>query len=155
VVTLEPDAAVLLGCCGSGAWARQVAAQGPYPDLAALLESGQRIWCQLSPADWREALSAHPRIGDQPEAGTQERREQSGVEHAPAAVLAALAEGNARYEQTFGMTYVVRAAGRSAEQLLELLRERLTNDPATELTAAAGQQWEITGLRLAQALGAP
>ncbi len=154
-MTLEPDAAALLRCCGSSAWAEQVAAQGPYADLADLVESGRRIWWELPPPDWREAFGTHPRIGDRPPVGTQERSEQSGVEQAPAEVLAALAEGNARYEQAFGMTYVVRASGRSADQLLGLLRERLDNDPATELAVAAGQQWEITGLRLAQAFGAP
>jgi OHCU decarboxylase len=61
---------------------------------------------------------------------------------------AALVAGNQEYEDRFGYIFLVRAAGRSAEEMLGLLRERLGNDPAIELRVAAGQQAEITALRL-------
>jgi OHCU decarboxylase len=144
-----PNAATLLKCCGSTAWAEGLATtfawQWPHPNPYAAAE---RMWWALGEDDWREALAAHPRIGDRPPVGTQEQAEQSAAEGADAEVLAALAAGNAAYEKRFGMTYVVRARGRSAPEMLAMLRERLANDPVAELRVAAAQQWEITRLRL-------
>jgi 2-oxo-4-hydroxy-4-carboxy--5-ureidoimidazoline (OHCU) decarboxylase len=64
------------------------------------------------------------------------------------AIREAIAEGNHEYERRFAMTYVVRAAGRSPAEMLLLLRQRLGNDPDTELRIAAAEQAEITRLRL-------
>lgn len=142
----------LLRACASPAWAARVGAGWPYLDLATLLTVGQRVWRDLPAREWRAALGAHPRIGDRPPAGSQEQREQSAAETADAAVLAALAAGNVAYERRFGYPFVVRASGREAPEMLGLLHERLTHSPAEELLVAAGQQWEITALRLARLL---
>ena len=138
----------LLSCCGSTAWAAAVAAGRPYADLDALLARAADVWAGLAAEDWREALAAHPRIGDRPVTGTQEQREQSSVEHADSDELSEMAAGNRAYEERFGMTYVVRATGRSAGEMLGQLQQRLANDPGSELAVAAAQQAEITALRL-------
>jgi len=65
-----------------------------------------------------------------------------------------LAEGNRAYEERFGHVYLVRAAGRSGEELLALLRERLRNDPDTEAEIVRAQLAEITALRI-EALWTP
>ncbi|MGO1203172.1 2-oxo-4-hydroxy-4-carboxy-5-ureidoimidazoline decarboxylase, partial [Cellulosimicrobium funkei] len=59
-----------------------------------------------------------------------------------------LAEGNRAYEQRFGHVFLVRAAGRSAEEILEQLTERLGNDAETERANAARNLREIAALRL-------
>ncbi|OMQ15380.1 hypothetical protein A7K94_0209900, partial [Modestobacter sp. VKM Ac-2676] len=59
-----------------------------------------------------------------------------------------LAEGNRRYEARFGRIYLVRAAGRTGPELLDLLEQRLTNDPTTELAVTRAQLAEIALLRL-------
>ena len=64
------------------------------------------------------------------------------------ATLAELAAGNREYEQRFGHVFLIFASGRSAGEMLAALRERLGNDPATELRVAAGEQRKITRLRL-------
>ena len=74
--------------------------------------------------------------------------EQAGVDPHDAEVQRRLAEGNAAYEERFDRIYLVRAAGRSAEEILALLEQRLTNDPDTELAVTAGQLREIAVLRL-------
>lgn len=125
-----------------------MAAQWPFPNLPGLLARGEQVWWGLEPQDWREALAAHPRIGDRPPAGSQESREQAGADGADARTLAAIAVGNRRYEARFAMTYVVRASGRTAEEMLALLECRLEAEPGQEIRTAAGQQWEITSLRL-------
>lgn len=145
----------LLGCCASTRWAALVAGQlAECADDAALIELAERVWWQLSPSDWREALDAHPKIGARTAAGSREGREQGAMASAGPALRAAIADGNRAYEQRFAMTYVVRARGRHPAELLLLLRRRLENDPDAELRIAAGEQLEITRLRLTEALSA-
>jgi allantoicase len=149
----EPAAAELLACCGSRAWARQLAAGRPYQGFEDLAEAGDRIWVGLGRQDWLEAFAAHPRIGERPAdaagpgAGWSDK-EQAGVAGADAAVRAALAEGNRQYEARFGHVFLVCASGLSAAELLDALRGRLGNDPDTELRVAAEEQRRITRLRL-------
>ena len=70
------------------------------------------------------------------------------MDGAAEAVLAELADANGLYERKFGYIFIVRASGRTAEEMLALLRARLDNDPHTEIQIAAAQQAEITALRL-------
>ncbi len=103
------------------------------------------------------ALSAHPRIGERPAGrgadAAASRREQAGV--GDDAVLGLnLAEGNQAYEERFGHVYLVRASGRSGEELLGLLRARLDNDEATEHDVVRRELAEITSLRLLAPVGA-
>jgi 2-oxo-4-hydroxy-4-carboxy-5-ureidoimidazoline decarboxylase len=140
----------LLACCGSYRWAATVAAGRPYATADALHQAAARAWWALGPDDWRQAFAAHPRIGDRERASTdvQASREQVAVADAGSDTLAQLAEGNRRYEARFARVFLVRASGRTAEEMLALLRTRLANDPETELRVAAGEQADITRLRL-------
>ncbi len=141
----------LLACCRSSRWAARLAAGRPYHTAEALQAAAERVWWALDEADWQEAFAAHPRIGDQA-ADPAARREQHGVADASVATLTALAEGNRDYEARFGRVFLVFATGRSAGEMLDLLRQRLGNDPATELRVAAGEQARITRLRLERLL---
>jgi allantoicase len=149
--------AELLACCGSREWARQVAAARPWPGFDDLAATADRVWAGLGRDDWLEAFAAHPRIGARASAapaGTSgtgagwSGREQAGAAAADAAVLAGLAEGNRDYQARFGHIFLVCASGRAAAELLDELRRRLGNDPATELRVAAEEQRKITRLRL-------
>ena len=146
----------LLACCASPSWARSVAAGRPYRDEAALLDAADRTLAALPWSELEAVLAAHPRIGERPAGTGQEARwssrEQSGVDGARESTRAALATGNAAYERRFGHLYLVRAAGRSADELLSLLTHRLGNDVATERTVVRAELWEITQLRLSALL---
>jgi allantoicase len=147
----------LLSCCGSLAWAREMAARRPFPDVDAVLDTADAIWADLGPDDWHEAFRAHPRIGERKTAGDAQfrawsDREQAGARVADQDVLEALAEGNRAYEERFGHIYIVCASGRSGETLLGILRERLGNTPAAELRVAAEEQRKITRIRLERLL---
>ncbi len=63
-------------------------------------------------------------------------------------VLTALADANQAYVDRFGFIFIVCATGKTANEMLELLRERLPNDRDTELRIAAEEQAKITELRL-------
>ncbi len=79
--------------------------------------------------------------------------EQAGVGHAADDVRQALADANREYERRFGYIYIVCATGRTADELLATVTERLRNDPDTELSVAAEEQRRITRLRLEKLLG--
>jgi OHCU decarboxylase len=139
----------LLGCCGSRAWASAVAAGRPYPSVQAVMRAADTIWTQLAPSDWLEAFAAHPRIGERGgRSPASSNREQKGVMTAREETLALLAEGNRLYEERFGHVFLISAAGRSADDVVAALRERIDSDPATELNVAADEQRKITQLRL-------
>jgi 2-oxo-4-hydroxy-4-carboxy-5-ureidoimidazoline decarboxylase len=149
----ERAVAELLAVCHSRGWAQRVAYGRPYPD-AALQRTADEVWTALGPQGWREALVAHPRIGEQGGGSAPwSRREQAGVGGAAPEVRAALARGNAAYEDRFGHVFLIAAAGRSADDILADLRARLGNDPDTELRVAADEHRRITRLRLARLLG--
>lgn len=154
---LSPEEAVLeiLDCCGSSAWSRQLAAGRPFNDEVSLITASDEIWTRLPVQDWLEALSKHPRIGERkapqaasPQSAAWSAQEQQDVTVAGEAIQSALAEANREYEQRFGRVFIICATGKSASEMLEILRHRLRNDDATELRVAAEEQRKITNLRL-------
>ena len=155
----EEATAELLRCCGSTNWVRLVAASRPFHDERELFEATDRVWWSLNRVDWLEAFSSHPKIGEQkaeadtgPEAERWAQEEQSETRTAAPETLAALAEENRAYEGKFGFIYIVCATGRSADQMLALVKRRLGNDAETELCVAAEEQRRITQLRLRKLL---
>ena len=147
--------AQFLRCCGSARWAGQMAARRPYADEADLLAVAEQAERELTPADWREAFAAHPRIGDPASLRARfaataawSAAEQADVAAAADDMLRALAEGNRAYEDRFGFLFIVCATGKTAAEMLARLRQRLGNDPDAELAAAAAEQAKITRLRL-------
>jgi OHCU decarboxylase len=161
VMPAAAAAPLLDSCCGSREWVRRMLGRRPFGSADALLRSADEVWWALERADWLEAFAHHPRIGERDSAAPQDARarawsagEQLGVARADAGVRASLADGNREYERRFGHIYIVCASGRSAEEMLAFLRERLANDAATELRVAAGEQAKITRLRLLKLVGA-
>jgi 2-oxo-4-hydroxy-4-carboxy-5-ureidoimidazoline decarboxylase len=150
------DAGELLRtCCGSTRWVERMLARRPFGSPEGLLAAARDEWFALAPADWREAFSQHPKIGDRQTlrrrfAATRHlaEKEQAGVNAASEETLAALADGNQAYEAKFGYIFIVCAAGRSADEMLAMLRARLANDPSAEIRIAAEEQARITELRL-------
>ena len=150
---------VLGDISGAPGWIDRMAAARPFASPAALMAASDSAASGLTPDDWREAFRHHPRIGE----GTADRsqsgaardassREQSGVQQGTAEERVALADANREYEKRFGHVFIVSASGKSAAEMLALLRERLDNDPDTELGIAAEEQKKISRLRLARLL---
>ena len=123
----------------------------PFGSREAVFTDADEIWKSLDRSDWLEAFTHHPRIGEQT-TNSVAAREQSGVKTADDDIRAQLAQVNRDYEQRFGYIYIVCATGKSAEAMLSIARNRLNNDPSTELAIAAEEQRKITQLRLAKLL---
>jgi allantoinase len=151
----EEARAELLRCCGARRWADRMADRRPFASEADLLEAADAVWAGLDRSDRLEAFAAHPRIGGLDalrarfaSTAAWTEGEQAGVAGAPEATLRALAEGNRDYEARFGYLFIVCATGKTAVEMLGLLRSRLGNDPETELAIAAAEQAAITRVRL-------
>jgi OHCU decarboxylase len=149
----------LLQCCGSSRWAREVAAGRPYENVEALITHANEIWKSLDPADWLEAFRSHPKIGEKKAAASISEKsrqwsgqEQSGVSNASRETVDSLATLNRVYEEKFGFIFIICATGKTSEEMLAALRERLENDATRELTIAAAEQGKITELRLRKLL---
>ncbi len=144
----------MLACCAASRWAESMVALRPFETVETLSLTADEVWSTMEEADWMEAFSSHPRIGERKTAprptqsAAWSTQEQSGAASATSDVLAQLAEGNATYEQRFGFTYIVCATGKSADEMLGILERRLANDRAAELREAAEQQRQITQIRL-------
>lgn len=148
----RPALELLLTCCASPDWAGRVLAGRPHRSRAQLLDRAAAECLQLSDAGVEQALAGHPRIGeraggDSAEA-TQSRAEQSAVTTADGPVRQQLQEVNAAYEERFDRVFLIRAAGRSPEEILADARRRLGNDDGTERREVAAQLAEITRLRV-------
>lgn len=142
----------LAACCSSQAWVAAVEAGRPYARIGDLLAASDAAVAALAEADLREALDGHPRLGERQVTGWSSQ-EQAGVSGDDAQARAALADGNAEYEQRFGHVYLACATGRSAAGLLAFLRERLANDPETEWRVVAAELAKISRLRLRRLTG--
>jgi 2-oxo-4-hydroxy-4-carboxy-5-ureidoimidazoline decarboxylase len=155
LLSVEQAVDAILPCCGSQVWGRGMAARRPLRDEAALLAASDETWHNLAQSDWIEAFQSHPRIGESharqltaSQAAAWSAHEQKSIADADAAVRIALEEGNREYEQRFDRIFIVCATGKSATEIMEILRRRLQNDPETELREAAEQQRQITQIRL-------
>lgn len=144
----------MLACCGARRWAKAMVAQRPIASVEKLSEAADREWSRMEESDWLEAFACHPRIGEHrtaealPKAAAWSAQEQSSTSQAVERVLVELTEGNALYEERYGFTYIVCATGKSAEEMLSILRGRMANSREAELREAAEQQRQITQIRL-------
>jgi 2-oxo-4-hydroxy-4-carboxy-5-ureidoimidazoline decarboxylase len=148
-------------CCAAPQWIEQMLSRRPFAGDATVFANAQEIWSSLSREQWLAAFAAHPKIGDL--ASLQKKfqnttewaaHEQSGVEQANDQTLHELSRCNRLYEEKFGYIFIVCATGKSASEMLSLLKSRIENDANMELSIAAAEQLKITLLRL-EKLAAP
>jgi len=141
----------LLSVCSSRAWVDGMLAEIPFHDGQSVLQLADRVLATLTESELDAALAGHPRIGARPD-NPSSALEQAGVDQADSAVLVELARGNQAYEDKFGYVYLVCASGRSAESLLQILTERLDNDPVVERAVMRAELGKINRLRLQRLL---
>ena len=145
-------ALLLLECCGSSNWVNHMVARRPFVNQDRLEEAATATWQKLTPEDWLEAFSKHPKIGEKGKVSQWSAQEQSGMNAAAAQVADRLAELNRVYYEKFGFIFIVCATGKTAEEMLALLEARLPNSRQVELPIAAAEQNKITLLRLRKLL---
>lgn len=145
----------LFKCCGCTVWVDLLAKKFPYNSVTKLKAESDKIWSSLSKADWLEAFTHHPKIGDVKSlekkfASTAQWAigEQASVGAATQIVLQKLKKMNDAYEKKFGYIFIVCATGKSADEMLAILKSRITNSAEEEIKIAAAEQNKITHLRI-------
>ena len=150
--------AALLACCGARSWVQQMLKQRPVRSVDHLRQVADETWWSLEEKDWLEAFGAHPKIGETSSekqatvARQWSEQEQAGTHGASAKALSELLDANRAYEARFGHIFIVCATGKTAEEMLALLRQRLQNEPDKELRIAAEEQRRILQFRLEKLL---
>lgn len=149
-------------CCASRQFAARLASGGPYAEFADLIAAARRIWWnEVGVTEWLAAFAAHPKIGDKK--GTEDKPAAfaafSRSEQAAAAssttedVAQQLSQLNQAYAEKFGHIFIIFAKGRSAPEILEVLKQRINRRPVDELQTASQEQMKITELRLGNVFG--
>ncbi len=156
--TLESREAVeiLLACAHVERWAQEIASARPFESLEELAQATQEYANPWTDEEIDAALARHPRIGERAQGedadAKMSREEQSrlGIDDE---IQRRLDAGNTAYEEKFGFVFLIRAAGRSAEEILASLEERMNNTPEQERLIAADQLRQIAALRLEGMIG--
>ncbi len=145
----------ILACAASSRFADALLAARPFGSFERLRTEAARVWKTTGPDDWREAMAAHPRIGEREarvERAATERAwsssEQAGMRATSDETRAKMIEANRKYEERFGFVYIVCASGKSGDELHAILERRLQNDETTELATAGAELFAICDLRL-------
>ena len=148
--------AAIRHCVAIPHWQQALVAARPFDTLEALRETAEALARQWQGEELQAALAAHPRIGERASGtdrqATLSRGEQSAMQQADRLQQQAMRQGNQEYEARFGRVFLIRAKGRSAEQMLAELQRRLQNDHQTEQQEALDQLREITLLRLKESI---
>lgn len=148
----ESAVAVLRPCLDVPRWIDEIVDGRPYVSVERLLDQAGAAAHPFGADEVARALAHHPRIGDRAAGDTPEaqmsRAEQGDADTVSPDTARALREGNRAYEERFDRVFLVRAAGRSPEEILSVLRTRLHNPPEVEDTIVAEQLREIALLRL-------
>lgn len=152
---LSDDSAVSLlqSCLAVPSWVDELLAGRPYRRDSDLLTQGRLSASALSADQIQSALARHPRIGEAAGVGHDaefSEREQSGFDQEDSRLVAAMHRGNLDYESRFGRVFLIRAAGRTADEILAELQRRLANTPEEELSEVVRELGEIAVLRLGQ-----
>jgi OHCU decarboxylase len=129
----------------------------PFASEAELIDTASAVWNDLETDDWLEAFAAHPKIGETKATKSLfaewSKGEQAGMNSTGEQVKQQLAEANRAYHEKFGFIFIVCATGKSATEMLELCRRRLSHDRETEIAIAAAEQQKITEIRLRKLIG--
>ncbi|WP_284651887.1 2-oxo-4-hydroxy-4-carboxy-5-ureidoimidazoline decarboxylase [Flavobacterium terrisoli] len=144
----------LFACCGSTQWTDSMMKHFPFVSEKQLVDLSAQIWYdECNENDWRESFTHHPKIGDVKSLTEKfAGKEQAGVAVATQETIQALAKANGDYEAKNGFIFIVCATGKSADEMLQILLDRLKNTPEEELHIAMGEQQKISIIRFKKML---
>jgi len=140
----------LFACCGSNNWVNKVINSGKINSEQELVECCTDVWYkQCDKNDYLESFTHHPEIGDFNSLNEKfAGKEQVGISSAIKETIEQLAQANTDYKTKNGFIFIVCATGKSAAEMLQLLKNRLQNNMEEEIAVAMGEQMKITIIRL-------
>tara|TARA_R110001583_G_scaffold8952_7_gene42294 strand:- start:4587 stop:5087 length:501 start_codon:yes stop_codon:yes gene_type:complete len=157
--SIEQVYRIFESCCCAPKWIESMTNARPFTQAKDLFSASDECFMQLTEADYLSAFEGHPQIGNlqtlqDKYANTSETasHEQSGMSDAEKSVLEEMHALNGKYLQKFGFIFIVCASGKSAQQMLDLIKSRINNEYQSELTIAGNEQAKITHIRLQKLL---
>ena len=144
--------AEFLKCCSSTKWAQAMVKRAPFAQVEELLEHADQCWAVCREEDWLEAIQSHPRIGTAKKVGAWSKQEQAGMATAEDETKRRMAQLNHEYFEKFGFTFLICATGKSADEMLQALEQRIQLSRTDELKNAAEQLGMINKIRLEKLL---
>jgi 2-oxo-4-hydroxy-4-carboxy-5-ureidoimidazoline decarboxylase len=147
----------LFDCCASAKWVSKVMEYFPFDSLEQLCEIAKEQWFKLEKDEWLAVFQSHPKIGEKKADETKQvskthlqwsKKEQQQVQDFDKLALEQLREYNEKYLQKFGFIFIVCATGKSAPQMLNILKSRMKNSYLEEIENAAKEQNKITLIRI-------
>ncbi|MDQ3193801.1 MAG: 2-oxo-4-hydroxy-4-carboxy-5-ureidoimidazoline decarboxylase [Bacteroidota bacterium] len=155
----EEAAEIFFKCCGTRKWINEMVEARPFRTNHHIFESAEKILKALDEKECLEAFQHHPKIGDinslkEKYTSTKQlaENEQSGVNDASMEVLEELSILNHEYEKKFGYIFIICASGKTADEMLAIIKNRINNDAAAEIKIAMKEQNKITKLRMEKLL---
>lgn len=141
---------LLFSCCSSKKWTEHMMNYFPFASEKDLINKSIKVWYDECKAeDWRESFTHHPKIGDINSLKEKfASKEQASITTADEETIHQLAFLNNRYENKFGFIFIVCATGKSASEMLQLIKDRVENSVEEELHIAMAEQQKITIIRL-------
>ena len=141
---------LLFSCCSSKKWIEQMMNYFPFASEKDLIDKSIKVWYdECKEEDWRESFAHHPKIGDINSLKEKfASKEQASITTADEETIHQLAFLNNRYETKFSFIFIVCATGKSAKEILQLIKDRVENSVEEELNIAMGEQQKITIIRL-------
>lgn len=140
--------AALHEVCASAEWGRRLFAGRPYATVEDLLAASDAATAELTEGDLVEALAGHPPIGRPKPGDPASAREQRGMAGASEELKAEMLELNLAYQDRFGHVFLIRATGRTGEQMRDAVRERIGNSPEREREIVRTELGGINRIRL-------
>lgn len=138
-------------CLDVERWVHDIAAGRPYSNVQQVLDRAEHAGSGMTAEEVNQAMEHHPRIGERAAGPSQEahlsREEQEGL-NITESIQTRLEEGNLQYEQRFDRVFLIRAAGRTPEEILAELNRRMKNSNERETSEVADQLTQIATLRL-------
>ena len=141
---------LLFSCCSSNKWTENMLNYFPFASEKDLIDKTAKIWFdECVEEDWRASFTHHPKIGDINSLKEKfASKEQASITTADEETIHQLAFLNNRYEKQFGFIFIVCATGKSASEMLQLIKDRVENSVDEELHIAMAEQQKITIIRL-------
>lgn len=147
---------VLTPCVNIAEWVETLIHARPFASTEAAVAVATQASENWQPEAVGRALAQHPRIGERVQGDSREaalsRAEQATLGLGAQQTADALLQGNQQYEQRFGRVFLIRAKGRTPDEILMHLHRRLQNSDAQEWRETAEQLQQITLLRFRELL---
>jgi OHCU decarboxylase len=137
---------------GAPRFLARIAADRPYGTYQAMLERARVIASTMPEDEQVELLASHPRIGAPPDSVSELSFREQGYDRPSSAdgidLADRLEELNREYEARFGFRFVVFVAGRSRDEIAQVIARSLEADREAEKQRALQDVVAIAADRL-------